>query len=99
MQRLFTIEVRVDYKDDNKQGVMEKAMQQAARHIFTNASLLSDHIKPQVVLYSHDYFTGHKDIPLLPDDVASGSGGGAVGVDSADDVSPELYAALKSAGA
>lgn len=95
MQRLFTIEVRVDYKDDNKQGVMEKAMQQAARHIYANAALLSDHIKPQVVLYSHDYFTGHKDIPLLTDDVASGAE--QVGGSVADEgVSSDMLAAVNA---
>ena len=73
MQRLFTIELRVDYRDEAKNKIMEKAVQQAARHVYSTAGLLADNVKPQVVLYSHDYYTGHAEIPLLDDDIAAGN--------------------------
>ncbi len=95
MQRLFTIEVRVDYKDESKQEVMKKALQQAARHIYASANLLKDHIKPMIVVYSHDYFSGHHDIPLLEDDIAVGES--LLGEEMQDEgVSKEMLDALKN---
>lgn len=72
MQKLFTIEIRVDFRDEDKIPLMQKAIQQAARHVYAQAALLGDAVKPQVVIYGHDYFTGHSDIPLFDDDVSTG---------------------------
>ena len=73
MQRLFTIEIRVDFRDEDKLPLMQKAIQQAARHVYSQAGLLGEAVKPEVVIYSHDYFAGHSDIPLFDDDIASGA--------------------------
>jgi hypothetical protein len=97
MQRLFTIEVRVDYKDESKQEIMKKALQQAARHIYASANLLKDHIKPMIVVYSHDYFSGHHDIPLLEDDIEA-VGNSLLSDEMKDEgVSKEMLDALKGA--
>lgn len=73
MQRLFTIEIRIDFRDESKLPVMQKAIQQAARMVYSQAGLLGDAIKPEIVIYGHDFFKGHIDIPLFDDDVALGA--------------------------
>lgn len=73
MQRLFTIEVRVDFRDESKIPLFTKAIQQAARHVYAQSALLGDGVKPEVVIYSHDYFSGHADIALFDDDILDGT--------------------------
>lgn len=80
MQRQFTIELRVDYADNGKNDAMRKAMQAASRHIYATAALLSDGVKPQLAVFSDDYFQGHEEIQLLDDTIQQGIeelGGGA----------------------
>lgn len=72
MQRQFTIELRVDYEDNEKNDAMRKACAAAARHVYATASLLADVIKPQVVVYSDDYMQGHEEIKLLEDTIQQG---------------------------
>lgn len=97
MQRQFTIELRVDYADNDKNAAMQEAVQRAARHVLATAALLADGVKPQIAAFSDDFFTGHKEIAVLEDTIAKGrqeiSGGG---IDPAADegVSSELLGAL-----
>lgn len=72
MNRQFTIELRVDYADQDKNEVMRKALQVAARHMFATASLLSDGVKPQIAMFSEDFFDGHADIALIEDTIQQG---------------------------
>lgn len=72
MQRQFTIELRVDYEDNEKNDSMRQACAAAARHVFATASLLADGVKPQVSVYSDDYFAGHDEIKLLDDTIQQG---------------------------
>lgn len=67
MQRQWTIEARADFADQEKNDVITKAVQQAAVHIHATIALLADGIKPEVVVFSDDFFHGHEDISLLPD--------------------------------
>jgi hypothetical protein len=113
MQRLYTIEVRVDFRDESKLPVMKKAIQQAARHVYSQAGLLGDAVKPNVIVFSHDFYNGHQDIALLEDSVLSGeqaiteAGNSALSAPPAENAMPiaaddapisaELLAALKSA--
>ncbi len=72
MQRQFTIELRVDYADNDKNEVMRKALQHAARHVYATAVLLADGIKPQVAVFSDDFFSGHEEIKLMDDVIQQG---------------------------
>ena len=72
MQRQFTIELRVDYADNEKNDSMRLALQQAARHVYATGVLLADGVKPQIAVFSDDFFTGHEAIALLDDTVAQG---------------------------
>lgn len=72
MQRQFTIELRVDYADNEKNEAMRTALTSAARHVFATASLLADSVKPQIAIFSDDFFSGHEQIELLEDVIAQG---------------------------
>ena len=89
MMRQFTMELRVDFADEAKKEVMSKAWRTAARHVFAQAALLSDGQKPQIALFSDDFYEGHEDIALL-DDVL----GNAIAADGGQEtpVSSELMA-------
>lgn len=67
MQRLWTIEVGADFTDREKNDATDEAVRRAAVHIYATVALLSDGIKPRVVAFSDDFFTGHRDIALLDD--------------------------------
>ncbi len=93
MQRSFTIELRVDFSDNEKMDHMKKAAQIAARHMLAQAALIKDAVNPQIVVFSDDFFSGHQEIALF-DDVL-GKGIEMVGSAGADEeVSAELLAAI-----
>ncbi len=71
MQRQFTIELRVDYADQDKNEAMRKALSAAARHVLATAHLLADGVKPQIVVFSDDFFTGHEEIAILDNTLRS----------------------------
>jgi len=98
MQRMFSIELRVDYADADKNETMRTALQHAARHVFATAQLLADNgVKPQIALYSDDFFAGHEEIALLEDVIQQGLDQQAGGEATAneDGVSSELAAAVR----
>lgn len=72
MIRQFTIELRVNYADTEKNETMQSACAAAARHMFATANLLADGTQPDIAIYSDDWFTGKKEISLLQDVIAQG---------------------------
>lgn len=94
MQRQFTIELRVDFEDSEKLGPLKQVLQQAARHAFATAQLISDNPKStQIAIYSDDFFSGHEEIKLLDDTIQQGLD--QIGEATGDDaVSSELAAAV-----
>lgn len=93
MQRQFSIELRVDYADNEKNEVMRQALQKAARHMFATAMLLRDTVKPQIAIYSDDFFDGHEAIALIEDDVQKGLDD--LGGEQEETVSSDLMNAMK----
>lgn len=94
MQRQFTIELRVDFADTDKLGPLKQTLQQAARHAFATAMLISDNPKAtQIAIFSDDFFTGHQEIALMADTIQEGldQTGETSG---AEEVSSELMAAV-----
>jgi hypothetical protein len=68
MQRQFTIELRVDFADNDKNEALKETLQQCARRALATARLISDNPKStQVAIWSDDFFSGHEDIALLKD--------------------------------
>lgn len=65
MLRVFTLELRVDYRDKEKLELVRTIMAQAAREVYGSAALLNDHIKPQVAIFSDDFFQTHEELALM----------------------------------
>ena len=93
MQRQFTIELRVDYADNGKNDAMRTALQAAARHVYATATLLADAVKPQVAIFSDDFFSGHEQITLLEDTIKDGLD--QIGDTKEDAPSDELVRAMR----
>lgn len=93
MQRQFTIELRVDYEDADKNETMRKACQAAARHVYATATLIADGVKPQIAIYADDFFSAHQEIELLEDTIQQGID--ASQLKDEDPVSSELMAAVR----
>ena len=73
MQRQFTIELRVDFADSDKLEPLKQTLQQAARHAFATAKLISDNpASTQIAIFSDDFFSGHEEIALLDDTILQG---------------------------
>jgi hypothetical protein len=97
MQRQFTVELRVDFADQEKLPVLKKVLQQAARHAFATAQLISDNPKAtQIAIFSDDFFTGHEEIKLLDDVIQQGLDATGEESSGADEVSSELMAAVSN---
>lgn len=96
MQRQFTIELRVDFADAEKLGPLKQVLQQAARHAFATAMLISDNPKStQVAIFSDDFFSGHEEIKLLDDLIQQGLDATGETSSGADEVSSELMDAVR----
>ena len=94
MQRQFTIELRVDYADSEKNAAIKTTLQQCARRAFATANLLADNPKAtQVAIWSDDFFSGHEEIALLED--VLGEVDETNPVDTSEQPSDELLGALK----
>jgi len=93
MQRQYTIELRVDYADSGKNDTMRTALQAAARHVYATAVLLADAVKPQVAIFSDDFFAGHESIVLMEDTIQAGKE--QIGDTKEDAPSDELVQAMR----
>jgi hypothetical protein len=68
MQRQFTIELRVDYADSDKNEEIRETLRQCARRALATANLIADNQKAtRVAIWSDDFFSGHEEIALLDD--------------------------------
>jgi hypothetical protein len=94
--RQFTIELRVNYADADKNEVMRKACAAAARHVFATANLLADGVKPDIAIFSDDWFAGKEEISLMQDVIQQGLDETNNGAPNAEaTVSSELMAAVR----
>lgn len=98
MQRQYTIELRVDFADQDKLPALKEVLQQAARHAFATAQLISDNPKTtQVAIFSDDFFGGHSEIKLMEDVIAQGLN--SINEDSgSEQLSSELIGAMNGRG-
>jgi hypothetical protein len=94
MIRQFTIELRVNYADAEKNETMRTACAAAARHMFATANLLADGQKPEIAIFSDDWFAGKEEISLLEDVIQKGLDETSDTV-SEGEVSSELMAAVR----
>ena len=92
-QRQFTIELRVDYADEEKNAIMNMQLARQARHLLATATLLSDGQTPTIAAFSEDFFIGKAEIDLMLDAIGEGVKDMKAGEDS---VSQELLDAYKA---
>jgi hypothetical protein len=92
--RQFTIELRVNYADADKNEVMRKACAAAARHVFATANLLADGVKPDIAIFSDDWFAGKEEISLMQDVIQQGLDETSVAQNGEATVSSELMQAV-----
>jgi hypothetical protein len=69
MQRQWTIEVRADFSDKEKNDAIDKIIKEAAVYVHANAALIADVQKPEVVCYSDDFFHGREELDLHNDKI------------------------------
>lgn len=95
MQYQFTLELRVDFEDKDKNEIMKEAVRAAAKHMYATAALLADRVKPQIAIFSDDFFNGSEAVDMLKDTVNIGKDAlTAAGSEEGDTaVSDELLAA------
>jgi hypothetical protein len=94
MIRQFTIELRVNYADNEKNDTMRSAVAAGARHMFATAQLLADGVKPDIAIFSDDWFAGKEEISLMTDVIQQGIDETKDTLVEAD-VSSELMAAVR----
>src|ERR1035437_5238313 len=95
MQRMFTIELRVDYADAEKNDAMRTAIRQAAQHVNATACLLTDGVRPGIAVFSDDFYAGREEIGLIQETIQKGID--SIQGDPADEggVSDEMLNALR----
>jgi len=73
MYRQFTMDIRVDFTDEDKLAMVREAVAACGRQVFATVSLIADGgSKPQIAIYSDDSFAGHEDISILENTVQKG---------------------------
>lgn len=70
----ITIELRIDFDTANqkqKEPMMLKMAQQAARELFTRAMMIQDRRAPEIMINCGDFFSETKDVAIFGDDEQS----------------------------
>lgn len=94
MQRQFTIELRVDYADNEKNDAIRTTLKQCARRALATANLIADNPRATVcAIWSDDFYSGHEEIALL-DDILGEVTEETIN-ETGDEPSAELLGALK----
>ncbi len=65
MQRQYTLEIRIDCLDKDKLDAFREVFRTLAQDVYANAEMLGGQCKPQMAVFSEDYFDGHSDIKLF----------------------------------
>lgn len=62
--RTITIELRVDFQENEKYDIVTEAARSSARELLTMALMLKDKREPQISLQSGDMFERNKDLEI-----------------------------------
>ena len=68
--KTYTLELKVDYLDEQKYKIIEQQLEKAAREVIAVAMLLQEKRKPQVALHSEDFFKGNEELEIAPEEMA-----------------------------
>lgn len=69
----YIIELRVEFADEEKYDHILEMTRQAARDLYTAATLLKDKREPQISLETGDMFQTNKDLTILSEEDAGGN--------------------------
>ena len=85
----WTIQLRTNFSDRDKDEEAKKAVVQAARHLHALMLLIHDGIEPDIAAYSDNWMAGRKEINLVDDIIQRG-----ITESDGDGVSSDLLSAL-----
>jgi hypothetical protein len=90
----WTIEIRAHVSETEREAI-NQTMSRLARHADATVKLLpnSNIMKPETVCYGDDFFVGHFDVAMLPDEI--GNAIADVGLGQEEAVSDELLQAAR----
>lgn len=90
----WTIELRAHVSEEERDA-LNKTVSRLARHADATVKLLpnANIMKPETVCYSDDFFIGHFDVSMLPDEIGDAIAETALGTE--DQVSDELLQAAR----
>lgn len=63
--RTITIELRVDFQENEKYDIVTEAARSSARELLTMALMLKDKREPQISMQSGDMFERNKDLEII----------------------------------
>ena len=98
MYRQYTIDLRVDFTDQDKLDTVRHLIAAAGRDLYASVGMLADRgSEPQIAVYSSDSFAGCEDISILENTVQLGREElTAVGARSEDNgISEEMLEAMR----
>lgn len=72
MSRIYRIELRCEFAENDRYAIAEQALRGAARKLYSQVKLIADIREPEVALISEDAFMGTDE--LLITEVENGSG-------------------------
>lgn len=71
--RTYTIELRVDFQEDEKYDIMLQSAREMARQMLTVAMMIKDKREPQIMLQAGDMFEKNADLEIItPSDLEGG---------------------------
>ena len=62
--KTFTVEIRCDFADEAKHEAIKQQVLDAGRTLLATAMLLAEKRKPQVAVFSSDFYAGSEELPL-----------------------------------
>ncbi len=69
----YTIEVRVEFAEEDKYNHMLELARQSARDLYAAATMLKDKRQPEVSLMTGDMFQKDEDLTILSDEENAGN--------------------------
>jgi len=69
----LSIKIKVDFDDEEKHKIVERAIKQAAKTLLTTCMLLKDRRDPQVSIWTENHFISCWEIELFGEDDEDGN--------------------------
>lgn len=63
--KTYSIEIRVDFDDDEKYQIIENSARDLARQLYAMATLIKDRRNPQIAFQSGDMFVKNSELDIM----------------------------------